>query len=63
MPAMCMRFWPGWSWLKKIVAEKTYGEVRAASFRRVSANARVGQGGHRTPAARCLICTFTTRIS
>ncbi len=36
MPAMCMRFWPGWSWLKKIVAEKTYGAVRAASFRRVT---------------------------
>ena len=37
MPAMCMRFWPGWHWLKKIVAEKTYGEVRAANFRRLSA--------------------------
>ena len=37
MPAMCMRFWPGWSWLKQAVAEKTYGKVLAASFRRVSA--------------------------
>ncbi len=36
MPAMCMRFWPGWSWLKKVVADKTYGQVRAARFRRVS---------------------------
>lgn len=36
MPAMCMRFWPGWSWLKKVVTEKTYGEVRAANFRRLS---------------------------
>jgi predicted dehydrogenase len=34
---MCLRFWPGWHWLKKIVAEKTYGEVRAADFRRLSA--------------------------
>ena len=25
MPAMCMRFWPGWSWLKKVVEEQTYG--------------------------------------
>jgi predicted dehydrogenase len=36
MPAMCMRFWPGWSWLKQAVAEKTYGAVLAARFRRVS---------------------------
>jgi len=33
MPAMCMRFWPGWSWLKKVVEEKTYGKVLAARFR------------------------------
>ena len=37
MPAMCMRFWPGWAEMKKVVAEKTYGAVRAANFRRVSA--------------------------
>jgi len=36
MPAMCMRFWPGWSWLKQVVTEETYGKVLAASFRRVS---------------------------
>jgi predicted dehydrogenase len=36
MPAMCMRFWPGWSWLKTAVQEKTYGETLAARFRRVS---------------------------
>lgn len=36
MPAMCMRFWPGWSWLKKVVQEKTYGKVLAARFRRLS---------------------------
>ena len=45
MPAMCMRFWPGWSWLKKVVAEKTYGEVRAASFRRLSAMPAWGSAG------------------
>ena len=37
MPAMCMRFWPGWAEMKKVVAEKKYGKVLAASFRRVSA--------------------------
>ena len=45
MPAMCMRFWPGWSWLKKIVAEKTYGAVRAANFRRVTAKPAWGKAG------------------
>ncbi len=45
MPAMCMRFWPGWSLLKKIVSEKTYGEVRAANFRRVTAKPAWGNAG------------------
>jgi predicted dehydrogenase len=36
MPAMCMRFWPGWSWLKPAIAEKTYGKVLAARFRRIA---------------------------
>jgi predicted dehydrogenase len=37
MPGMCMRFWPGWSWLKEVVTKKTYGLVRAADFRRLTA--------------------------
>lgn len=36
MPAMCMRFWPGWSWLKELAERKTYGKILAARFRRVS---------------------------
>lgn len=36
MPAMCMRFWPGWSDLKQIVANKTYGKILAARFWRFS---------------------------
>src|SRR5512140_1788046 len=36
MPAMCMRFWPGWSWLKEAVDKQTYGKVYSASFRRLS---------------------------
>jgi predicted dehydrogenase len=36
MPAMCMRFWPGWSWLKQVVEQKTYGKILAARFRRIS---------------------------
>lgn len=36
MPAMCMRFWPGWSWLKARVAERTFGAVRSAVFQRLA---------------------------
>jgi predicted dehydrogenase len=43
MPAMCMRFWPGWSALKEIVAQETYGKVLAARFRRVSAPPVLGR--------------------
>jgi len=45
MPAMCMRFWPGWAWLKEIVAQKMYGEVQAANFRRVTAKPAWGKAG------------------
>lgn len=37
MPAMCMRFWPGWAWLKELAAQNTYGKILTARFRRVSA--------------------------
>lgn len=37
MPAMCMRFWPGWAWLKQVIETGRYGKVLAARFRRVSA--------------------------
>jgi predicted dehydrogenase len=36
MPAMVMRFWPEWAWLKKAIDQKTYGKALAARFRRVS---------------------------
>lgn len=36
MPAMCMRFWPGWSWLKPAIEQRTYGAVLAARFRRIA---------------------------
>lgn len=32
MPAMCMRFWPGWTELRKMVADRRHGAVRACSF-------------------------------
>jgi predicted dehydrogenase len=36
MPAMCMRFWPGWSWLQQTVQQGAYGRMLAARFRCVS---------------------------
>ncbi len=36
MPAMCMRFWPQWIWLKQAVDERRYGNVLSATFRRVA---------------------------
>ncbi len=45
MPAMCMRFWPGWSWLKDVVVKRTFGAVLAANFRRVTAKPAWSQAG------------------
>ena len=38
MPAMCMRFWPGWVWLKDVIAAGTYGKVLAANFTRLASH-------------------------
>lgn len=35
MPAMCMRFWPGWDWLKRAVSNESFGAVRSAVFTRL----------------------------
>ena len=36
MPAMCIRFWPEYAWLKQAIDGHAYGRVLAARFRRVS---------------------------
>ena len=36
LPAMCIRFWPEYAWLKEAISSGRYGRVRAARFRRVS---------------------------
>ena len=36
MPAMCLRFWPEWVWLKQAIDTRTYGDVLGARFRRVA---------------------------
>jgi predicted dehydrogenase len=51
MPAMCMRFWPGWSWLQEVVQARTYGKVLSASFRRLSALPGWSQQGTYTGAS------------
>ncbi|MBL1216671.1 MAG: gfo/Idh/MocA family oxidoreductase [Planctomycetes bacterium] len=35
MPAMCMRFWPGWTWLKQAIENNVYGRVCSATFHRL----------------------------
>ena len=36
MPAMCIRFWPEWAWLKRAIDGGAYGRVLGARFRRVA---------------------------
>jgi len=38
MPAMCMRFWPGWTWLKETIDEQRFGKLHALTFRRVASH-------------------------
>ena len=38
MPAMCIRFWPGYDWLKHAVDNKTYGKVLSAEFTRLASH-------------------------
>ncbi len=35
MPAMCMRFWPGWDWLREHIRRGTFGPVKSAVFSRL----------------------------
>ena len=49
MPAMCMRFWPGWVWLKDAAARETYGRVISARFERLGAAPAWGGGFYGDP--------------
>lgn len=35
MPAMCMRFWSGWDWLREQIRDGAFGAVRSAQFQRL----------------------------
>lgn len=37
VPAMCMRYWPGWAWLRETIAEGSLGGVRSMSLTRLGA--------------------------
>lgn len=38
MPAMCIRFWPGWTWVKRAIEERRYGRVLSARFQRLASH-------------------------
>ena len=38
MPAMCMRFWPGWDWLKARIDDRAYGACTSATFTRLGSS-------------------------
>jgi 1,5-anhydro-D-fructose reductase (1,5-anhydro-D-mannitol-forming) len=43
MPAMCMRFWPAWAWLKERIEDGAFGAVRSAVFQRLGSPPAWGQ--------------------
>jgi predicted dehydrogenase len=49
MPAMCMRFWPGWSWLRDAVVDRRHGRVVSATFQRLGSRPAWGTDFYRNP--------------
>ena len=43
MPAMCLRFWPEWAWVKAAIVDLRFGRVLSARFRRVAEPPAWGQ--------------------
>jgi len=35
LPAMCMRFWPGWPWVRECISDRRYGKALSATFHRL----------------------------
>lgn len=44
MPAMCIRYWPGWSWVKDRVEDGSLGRVISATFHRLGPAPAWGTG-------------------
>jgi len=43
MPAMCLRFWPEWTWVNQAIKDEHFGRVLSARFRRVAEPPAWGQ--------------------
>lgn len=50
MPAMVMRFWPGWAWLAERVREGTYGAIESLTMQRLGAGPTWNAEFYRNPA-------------
>ncbi len=51
MPAHCMRFWPGWSWVHEAIRDGRYGAVLGATFSRLGYLPDWGQAFYSDPTA------------
>lgn len=50
MPAMVMRFWPGWTWLAERVRDDAYGALESLSMQRLGAGPTWNAEFYRNPA-------------
>ncbi|MEX2218727.1 MAG: Gfo/Idh/MocA family oxidoreductase [Phycisphaerales bacterium] len=50
IPAMCMRFWPGWDWLKARARDRSLGELRSLTLQRLGARPQWNTGFYHNPA-------------
>jgi predicted dehydrogenase len=50
MPALCMRFWPGWEELKRAAEEGAYGALKSIAFQRLGAPPAWNPGFYRDAA-------------
>lgn len=50
MPAMCIRFWPGWDWLRARIIDGSLGRVRSATFTRMGSGPTWAAGFYRDTA-------------
>ncbi|MBL8763754.1 MAG: Gfo/Idh/MocA family oxidoreductase [Phycisphaerae bacterium] len=47
LPAMCMRHWPGWDWLRDRIRDGRFGPCRSATFQRLGAGPTWGAAFYR----------------
>ena len=46
MPAMCLRFWPEWAWLKDAIDQGRFGRLESVRFQRVAEPPAWGQNNY-----------------